>query len=108
MTNKGLYINEAAYATGGTGGALAAGVAKMNFKKFITFSILGGIFWSGFLTAIGYFFGYAANQIEQYIKYAGWIIFGATVIIIIIINLIKKKNSDKILLNGNGKDNKKT
>lgn len=76
---------------------LAAGTSKMPFRKFFFFSVLGGIFWSGLLAILGYFFGHAALKIDAYIKYAGWFVFAATVAIIVIINLAKKKKSEKII-----------
>ncbi|MDO8999813.1 MAG: VTT domain-containing protein [Bacteroidota bacterium] len=35
----------------------AAGVAEMNYKKFVTFDILGGALWIGSLTIAGYLLG---------------------------------------------------
>lgn len=34
-----------------------AGVAEMNYRKFLTFDILGGVLWIGSLTFAGYFLG---------------------------------------------------
>ncbi len=34
-----------------------AGVAKMNYRKFLSFDILGGVIWIGSLTFAGYFLG---------------------------------------------------
>lgn len=34
-----------------------AGVAEMNYRKFLTFDILGGVLWIGSLTLAGYFLG---------------------------------------------------
>ena len=34
-----------------------AGVAEMNYKKFLSFDILGGAIWIGSLTFAGYFLG---------------------------------------------------
>jgi len=73
---------------------LAAGAAKMNFKKFVFFSFLGGLLWSGLLVILGYFFGYAAEQIENYIKYAGWFIFGILILIIFIFSTTKKSKME--------------
>ncbi len=36
---------------------IAAGVAEMNFRKFLLYNILGGILWIMSLTLIGYYFG---------------------------------------------------
>ena len=76
----------------------AAGIVKMDFKKFIKYSILGGIVWSGFLVAMGYFYGYLWREIKVYIEWAGWIIFGVAVASVIVINLYKKHKSKKIFL----------
>lgn len=53
---------------------IAAGIVKMPFKKFVGYSVLGGLVWSGFLVIMGFFFGYLYAQIVDYINYAGWII----------------------------------
>lgn len=34
-----------------------AGIAEMNYRKFLSFDILGGIIWIGSLTLAGYFLG---------------------------------------------------
>lgn len=36
---------------------LVAGVGRMDAKKFFTYSFIGGIFWAGGLTVLGYFLG---------------------------------------------------
>lgn len=79
----------------------AAGIVKMDFKKFVKYSILGGIVWSGFLVAMGYFYGYLWREISQYIDWVGWIIFGVAAVSIIAINLYKKRESKKIFLKNN-------
>ena len=53
---------------------VAAGIAGMDFGKFVKFSILGGIVWSGFLVAMGYFYGYLWREVSNYIDWVGWII----------------------------------
>ncbi len=34
-----------------------AGVGKMNYRKFLSYNIIGGIFWVGLFTFTGYYFG---------------------------------------------------
>jgi membrane protein DedA with SNARE-associated domain len=75
----------------------AAGIVKMDFKKFLSYSFLGGIVWSGFLVAMGYFYGYLWKSIKQYISWIGWIIFGIAIISFIIIIFYKRHQSEKIL-----------
>ena len=81
---------------------ILAGTLRMKFSKFIKYSFLGGLVWSSLLVVLGYFFGYAAAQISQYIKYAGVAIFAAAIIAVVVISLIKKRESAEILGNGNG------
>lgn len=74
----------------------AAGIVKMKFARFLQYSFLGGIVWSGFLVLIGYFYGYMWKEIGEYIKWAGWIILGLAIASFIVINLYKKSKSEKI------------
>ncbi len=84
---------------------ITAGTLKMRFRKFVTFSVLGGLIWSTGLVIVGYFFGYAAEQISQYIEYAGIVIFSAAVLFFIVFTIYKKRRS-KVLL-GNSKPDKR-
>lgn len=79
---------------------ITAGALRMKLSLFVKNSILGGFVWSGLLVFIGYFFGYAAAQISQYIKYAGIAIFGMAIIAVFTIAMIKKRESADILRNG--------
>jgi len=79
-----------------------AGIVKMDFKKFVKYSFLGGIVWSGFLVAMGYFYGYLWREIQVYIKWIGWVIFGVVIISFAFITLYKNYQAKKILReNGN-------
>ncbi len=45
-----------------------AGVSKMDYRKFLTFDIVGGIAWGGGVTILGYFLGnvsFIRNHIES-------------------------------------------
>lgn len=76
---------------------ILAGVARMKFSQFLKFSFLGGLAWSGLLVTLGFFFGFAAAEIEQYIKYAGYVFLLLAVFSIIGINLYKKKQATKLV-----------
>lgn len=76
---------------------ITAGTLRMRFAKFVKNSILGGFVWSGFLVAVGYFFGYAAERISRYIQYAGIFIFILAISTIVFINVYKKKRASKIV-----------
>jgi membrane-associated protein len=34
-----------------------AGISEMNYKKFLSYNIIGGILWVGLMLSLGYFFG---------------------------------------------------
>ena len=75
----------------------AAGIVKMDFRKFVKYSVLGGIVWSVLLISMGYFYGFLWREISQYIDWIGWAIGGIAVVSYILITLYKKKKSEKIL-----------
>ena len=75
---------------------ILAGTIKMPFKKFLLFSFLGGIIWSGMLVGLGYFFGYAAETIDKYIKFAGWAIFLAALFVMLYIVTFRKRRAKKL------------
>jgi membrane protein DedA with SNARE-associated domain len=79
----------------------AAGIVRMDFKKFLKFSLAGGIVWSGFLVALGYFYGYMWAELRQYIKWAGWLAVLLAIFSIVIVQLYKKYQSKKLLQNNN-------
>lgn len=82
---------------------ITAGTIKMNFRDFAMASFWGGIVWSSFLVISGYFFGYAFEKINNYIKSAGLIVFISVVMFYFIILLYKKYQAKKILENGSNK-----
>jgi membrane-associated protein len=74
----------------------AAGIVKMDFRKFLKYSFLGGLIWSAFLVALGYFYGYMWKEIRGYITWIGWVIFALAIVSILIIQVYKKRQSQKI------------
>ena len=74
----------------------AAGIVKMDFKKFVKYSFLGGIIWSGFLVAMGYFYGYLWREIQVYIKWIGWGIFGVAIATFVGVNIYKGYQSKRM------------
>ncbi len=53
---------------------IAAGMAKVPFKKYAFYNFLGGFVWTGILIAVGYFFGEIYTKLDQGFKIA-FIIF---------------------------------
>lgn len=75
----------------------AAGIVKMDFKKFVTYSIAGGVVWSGFLVAMGYFYGYLWREISKYIDWIGWAVAGVAILTYAGITLYKSYKAKKLL-----------
>ena len=56
-----------------------AGISKMDYKRFLTYNVLGGVFWVGLFVSLGYFFGNMPIVREN---------FTAVIVIIILASLI--------------------
>jgi len=68
-----------------------AGIGKMNYIKFLTFNIIGGVFWTGLFVFSGYFFGnlpFVKENLSIFI-----LLILSTSFIPIIIELINKKRN---------------
>jgi membrane-associated protein len=48
---------------------ILAGVGQMEYKKFLTFNILGGILWGASFPLLGYSVGKFLPNAEKYITY---------------------------------------
>ncbi len=51
-----------------------AGVAQMNYKKFLTYNVLGGLGWVLSMTSIGYFLGRSIPNIDKNIHYVALVV----------------------------------
>lgn len=69
----------------------AAGVAEMNYKKFVSFDLLGGALWIGSLTIAGYLLG----EVEFIRKHIDLVCLGIIFVSVlpIIIGYFKNKNA---------------
>lgn len=76
---------------------VSAGIFKMDFKKFLLYSFLGGVVWSGFLTILGYFYGYLWVEIKKYLDWAGWFVLFMTILTFSAIIFYKKRETKKVM-----------
>lgn len=69
----------------------AAGIAEMNYKKFVSFDVLGGALWIGSLTIAGYLLG----EVEFIRKHIDLVCLGIIFVSVlpIIIGYFKDKNA---------------
>lgn len=57
-----------------------AGVGKMSYRKFLSYNVIGGVFWVLSMTSIGYFLGKAVPDIEKHLH---WVL-----IIVVIVSFL--------------------
>jgi membrane protein DedA with SNARE-associated domain len=75
--------------------SLPAGVAKMNLKKFIIYTLIGSIIWNSALTYIGIQLGQQWRNILHYSNYFdGIVIIGVIVTIVIFLRSKRNKPTD--------------
>lgn len=71
--------------------SIPAGLAKMNFFKFVSFTALGSLLWISVLSVLGYFVGEKQEIFLMYYKEIIFGILGIAFIIFVIKKLLKKK-----------------
>jgi len=74
--------------------SLPAGIAKMNFKKFFFFTLLGCIPWNIGLTYLGYTLGSHWNLVETYLKPLSYLIMA--LIVLWIVRFVYKVTREKM------------
>lgn len=96
--NKILFISKM---TMGLGFALVtlitAGAIKVPIRKYALFNILGGFIWTGFLIALGYFFGNLYVIIDKSFKL--FFLVGAIVMFLLALFGLKKYAQKRIIEN---------
>lgn len=70
-----------------------AGVGSMNYRKFITYNIFGGVLWVMLFTLLGYFFG-NIQIIQENFHYAVFTIIGLSMVPIMYEYIEHKKHPD--------------
>ncbi len=75
---------------------VVAGIAEMDYRKFLSYNIFGGIFWVTSMALIGYFLGSVVPNIEENIHYVAIIIIILSIIPIIYEYLKHKHKKYKI------------
>jgi membrane protein DedA with SNARE-associated domain len=72
--------------------SLPAGLARMNLKNFILFTLIGSSVWHSILAALGYFLYSQKDLLDRYFKELSWvlIILGLGFAIYLIFRFLKK------------------
>lgn len=76
--------------------SIPAGLAKMNLKKFITYTVLGSALWNTILSLLGYFFGKNQDVLMQHYQELKYVALGVGVIFVLYLIFIKRKKRAKI------------
>ena len=71
--------------------ALLAGSAKMRWRTFVVFNMLGALLWSFAITLAGFFFGRSWDLLEKWIKGAGLIALGVAVLIFVVMMIRRRR-----------------
>lgn len=76
--------------------SLPAGLAKMNLKKFVVYTLTGSIIWNSALTYIGIILGHKWKSILQYSDYLdAAVIIGVIIIIALFVRSRRKRVEPK-------------
>lgn len=86
---KTLIIGKITHAVGAIV-LVAAGMAKVPYKKFILFNLLATIPKSLILILVGFYFGHAYKKLDRILDYSAFVIFFAVVLFILVYFLTKK------------------
>lgn len=76
---------------------ITAGMIRMPLRRFLFFSLVGGVLWSGLLVLLGYFYGHLYQEISDEIEQAGIIVLTLVTLTFIGIMLLKKWKTRQLL-----------
>ena len=71
----------------------AAGVAKMNFAKFITFAVIGSVVWMTGLALLGREVGKDWQAWRKHLEYADYVVLGIVVLAIAYLVLRRRRGN---------------
>ena len=63
--------------------SIPAGMSRMPFWKFMTFSGFGTVIWTSFLASVGYYFGNNTEMMQQIFSQVGYVIIAIVISILI-------------------------
>jgi membrane-associated protein len=74
---------------------VVAGVGHMNYRRFVTFNVVGGFVWAVGLTTLGYLLGESVPEIDKYLLPIVLVI-GAVSFVPVILELFKMRKADRV------------
>jgi membrane protein DedA with SNARE-associated domain len=70
--------------------SVPAGIARMNFVKFLFYTSMGTALWAGLLAYVGYVLGSNFTKVGEYLDPVSWIVFGAIAVLYVARVLMRK------------------
>lgn len=70
--------------------SIPAGINKMNLISFLFYTTLGSAIWTAILASAGYFLRANFREVEEYLDYVSFAVFG-TIILLYLWRIFKKK-----------------
>jgi len=75
--------------------SIPAGLAKMDFKKFILFTFSGSLLWNTILALLGYYFGKNQDLVMQHLKPFSLAALGIGVLFVLYLVFVKNRKKRK-------------
>jgi len=75
--------------------SIPAGLAKMDFKKFLFYTFTGSLIWNTILSLLGYYFGKNQELVMQHLKPFSIVALGLGLLYVLYLIFIKKRKKRK-------------
>ena len=75
--------------------SIPAGLAKMDFKKFLFYTFTGSFIWNTVLSLLGYFFGKNQEVLMEHFDQLKWLALGIGILFVLYLIFIKKRKKRK-------------
>ena len=77
--------------------SIPAGLAKMNFSKFLLYTFTGSFLWNAILTLLGYYFGKNEDMLMRYFHELQWVALGVGVLFVLYLLIFRRKKKQSKL-----------
>ena len=75
--------------------SIPAGLAKMDFKKFLLFTFTGSFLWNTVLSLLGYYFGKNQEVLMAHFHQLKWVALGIGILFVLYLVFVKNRKKRK-------------